>query len=497
MHLKKSTLATVLIMTGLGLPAGPLWASDTAATTATPEKGAPAVPQAQAKRLEDVAISLEELKNKEVHDSVAAQTAQAKEKTKASAVNTAADLGTLKPLQSVHVLPPPAQAVAKPAGQGSTPSQAPPAANAQLTAAPSSLATSAPSPLSAASAAAPAAEPPPPKVERERIFNDCSPIRPRKHPDAPHVQQARGADAPPEPAPAQTQAAPAQPPTPVSPPPQQSAPAAQPQVQQGGAPHQPGAPVAMRVTLDSSYVAPVVAGGSPPPVAAPVSSSASPKPTMPKVNSKTKGKKADVVAVDKSPKPEKAQKAPSYEKTHPEDPLQVPYSPGQGAILSMEATDTWVEVYSVPSRTGKKALNTLKSKETPPALGVIADDTFYGKMANAEMEAGLTAYTMTRKGTPIEYDIDCKQVPKKGDVLEATFKDAAYEVKLKGTIVEHFVFGLKDASSTEATRLAGLTPKNCHLLDEQRIIYQGTVTISKDGKVVGEREVMLQSIAPN
>lgn len=178
------------------------------------------------------------------------------------------------------------------------------------------------------------------------------------------------------------------------------------------------------------------------------------------------------------------------------DIFVLPYQPGEGAQLAMQATQAWVEVYAVDAKDSDKALQTLLSQETPPALGVVADDTFYASTAQGEFEAPIAGYLVTRKGKELAYDVDCNVVPQKGDELRADFTSGPLQVRLQGKLTAHFVFGAKNIFSDEIVRLPGLTAENCHLVDEQRLVYQGKVTVSKDGKPVSSRDVVFQSITP-
>ena len=225
------------------------------------------------------------------------------------------------------------------------------------------------------------------------------------------------------------------------------------------------------------------------------------------------GKNADKAL--KSGKDQKAQKAENTEKATElkksaeksvdkavykaaaaKDIFVLPYQPGEGAQLAMQATEAWVEVYAVDAKDTDKALQTLLSQDTPPALGVVADDTFYASTEQGEFEAPIAGYLVTRKGKELAYDVDCNVIPQKGDELRADFTSGPLQVRLQGKLTAHFVFGAKNIFSDEIVRLPGLTPENCHLVDEQRLVYQGKVTVSKDGKPVSSRDVVFQSITP-
>lgn len=179
------------------------------------------------------------------------------------------------------------------------------------------------------------------------------------------------------------------------------------------------------------------------------------------------------------------------------DIFVLPYQPGEGAQLAMQATEAWVEVYAVGAKDTDKALQTLLSQDTPPALGVVADDTFYASTVQGEFEAPIAGYLVTRKGKELAYDVDCNVVPQKGDELRADFTSGPLQVRLQGKLTAHFVFGAKNIFSDEIVRLPGLTAENCHMVDEQRLVYQGKVTVSKDGKHVSSRDVVFQSITPH
>lgn len=196
-------------------------------------------------------------------------------------------------------------------------------------------------------------------------------------------------------------------------------------------------------------------------------------------------------ATAEKPVAQKTEKGPKAE-----DLFVLPYEPGEGAQLAMQATEAWVEVYAVEAKDSDKAMQTLLAQDTPPALGVVADDTFYASTAKGEFEAPIAGYQVTRKGKELAYDVDCAVTPQKGDELRADFTSGPWQVRLQGKLTAHFVFGAKNIFSEEIVRLPGLTAENCHLVDEQRLVYQGKLTLSKDGKPVSSRDVMFQSVTP-
>jgi len=175
--------------------------------------------------------------------------------------------------------------------------------------------------------------------------------------------------------------------------------------------------------------------------------------------------------------------------------FSLPYTPSELALVAVQVDGSWVEVYQTPAEGAQSAVELLNAQEVPTAVGLIVDNTLHATSAAGEtIEAALVKYEVLRQNRPVAYDIDCREVPQKGDVLQAEFKQGSYRVTLQGTLLVHYVFGPETVLNTEPVRLPGLTEDNCHLVQEQRLIYEGVLEVQNEDKLVSRADVVFQSL---
>ncbi len=180
------------------------------------------------------------------------------------------------------------------------------------------------------------------------------------------------------------------------------------------------------------------------------------------------------------------------------EPLQLdtPYSAGPDVLARVEVSDGWSELYRVKPGQEAAAMALFHRQQTPMPLGMVVDGEAHVFLHAKELVLSQTQASSTRAGTPVSYDPECRVMAQPGDLLTMTFnapKDG-WSATLSVRVRETFVYGQTNPWSSDSTRMDKVGPANCSLVQQNRVLYQGTLTMRRSGRVMFTEPVFYQTI---
>lgn len=192
----------------------------------------------------------------------------------------------------------------------------------------------------------------------------------------------------------------------------------------------------------------------------------------------------------------------------PKAPKQVPRKPVETlqpmvqapASVENRADDTgsWAELYAVPEAglAGMVAELIAKTKDPKAAVAFITDQGLSVRLAGRVHTLEPVGFDITRAGAPVDYDEECKTVPRPGDRIDAVFssKDKRIQASVNGTVVEHYPLGYPTELSQEAVRLDLSQPGMCDRVALSRLFVKASVKVSRAGKALAPETVLMQLI---
>lgn len=186
--------------------------------------------------------------------------------------------------------------------------------------------------------------------------------------------------------------------------------------------------------------------------------------------------------------------------------LDEPFAPGDDIKALVNTSGGWVEAYKLetdPDPAKRKefeasALKLLSEKKSPTGLMAVGVDGYlYFSQDGAQSQLKEASMTVKRKDVAVEYDNNCKVVPRAGDILETTYKsdDGFDEATIRTTIRQHKAYGYAGKSAVEESELKLSDPAQCEAVIDSRIVGAGTLTFKSKAKVMYRQNVLVQYIA--
>lgn len=180
------------------------------------------------------------------------------------------------------------------------------------------------------------------------------------------------------------------------------------------------------------------------------------------------------------------------------EPLQLdtPFSASPAVMARVEVSDGWSELYRVKPGQEPAAMALLHHQRTPLPLGMVVDGEAYFQLHAQELVLKQSKASSTRNGQPVSYDPECRVMARKGDQLTLDFEggNGGWSAVLSVRVRETFVYGQTNPWSTDIVPMQTVNPDNCAQVRQNRVLYQGTLTMRRAGEVLFTEPVFYQTI---
>lgn len=178
--------------------------------------------------------------------------------------------------------------------------------------------------------------------------------------------------------------------------------------------------------------------------------------------------------------------------------IDTPFKPTATLIVSLENTNVWAELYSVPFDGVADAINKAKDGHAPAETltAAIAEWSLHLTSGKKSLILPEQEFNLTRDAVPIDY-ADCVVTPSIGDRLNVKYeaKDKSYTAVLDVEMREYLAYG---SDSDELLDVKDY--EQCMKETHSRMFLHGDLTLFKKGssKPFAKQDVLVQSIAePN
>lgn len=175
--------------------------------------------------------------------------------------------------------------------------------------------------------------------------------------------------------------------------------------------------------------------------------------------------------------------------------IELPYTPSEAVVAQVDAQPTWMEVYGCPPGRVAALVASLKRGEIPSttvAIGVV--EALNLRTGGEELRLSQVRAALTRGGSPVLYDEQCRVRPQRGDRLAVRYERGELAVELTASLVAAVSLGLAHPFAEELSALDTARPEHCKAEVEQRLYYAGRMVLMRAGRRLDARDVLVQTI---
>lgn len=175
-------------------------------------------------------------------------------------------------------------------------------------------------------------------------------------------------------------------------------------------------------------------------------------------------------------------------------PIDIPYKPTATLMVTLESTNGWAELYSMPEEKVSAAIQNATKGDAPAndLTAAIANWSLHLTSKKKSLVMPEKEVSLTREGQTIDYS-DCTTTPKKGDKLKVVYStdDGQHRAILDVVMQEYFSYSEVPGEVLDVTIY-----EQCLKETHSRMFLYGTLTLSKKNEKSKPdiEKVLVQSI---